>query len=97
MDPRRGRRAADFVGRVRVLARAVRDARLKRKVTPHLLRHSFATHLLALGTDLRLIQMLLGHSSFSSTRRYAQLQAEYLKQIKSPLDVIGRPEGQILR
>jgi site-specific recombinase XerD len=79
------------------LHQAVKAARLKRKVTPHLLRHSFATHMLELGTDLRIIQMLLGHSSFRSTQRYAQLQAEYLRRVKSPLDLIGKPEGQILR
>jgi integrase/recombinase XerD len=79
------------------LSQAVKAARLKRRVTPHLLRHSFATHLLELGTDLRLIQMLLGHSSFRSTRRYVRLQGAYLRRIKSPIDVIGKPEGQILR
>jgi site-specific recombinase XerD len=79
------------------LYQAVKAARLKRKVTPHLLRHSFATHMLEMGTDLRLIQMLLGHSSFRSTQRYAQLQAAHLRRIKSPLDLLGKPEGQILR
>lgn len=79
------------------LAQAVKAARLKRKVTPHLLRHSFATHMLEMGTDLRLIQMLLGHTSFRSTQRYTRLQAEYLRRLKSPFDLIGKPEGQILR
>jgi integrase/recombinase XerD len=79
------------------VSQAVVAARLKRKVTPHLLRHSFATHMLEMGTDLRLIQMLLGHSSFRSTQRYAQLQTEYLRRIKSPFDLLGKPEGQILR
>jgi site-specific recombinase XerD len=79
------------------LAQAVKAARLKRKVTPHLLRHSFATHMLEMGTDLRLIQMLLGHSSFRSTQRYTRLQAEYLRRLKSPFDLIGKPEGLILR
>jgi site-specific recombinase XerD len=79
------------------LHQAAKAARLKRKVTPHLLRHSFATHMLEMGTDLRVIQMLLGHSSFRSTQRYAQLQANYLRRIKSPLDLLGKPEGQILR
>ena len=79
------------------LTQAVKAARLKRKVTPHLLRHSFATHMLEMGTDLRLIQMLLGHSSFRSTQRYTRLEAEYLRRLKSPFDLIGKPEGQILR
>ncbi len=78
------------------LYQAVEAARLKRKVTPHLLRHSFATHLLELGADMRLIQLLLGHSDCRTTERYARVRAEYLKRVKSPLDLLGKPEGQVL-
>jgi integrase/recombinase XerD len=80
-----------------VLTHAAQAARLKKRVTPHLLRHTFATHLLETGVDMRTIQLLLGHSSYKSTQRYARVQAEYLRRIKSPLDLLGKPEGQVLR
>jgi site-specific recombinase XerD len=79
------------------LYQAARAARLKKRVTPHLLRHTFATHLLETGVDMRTIQLLLGHSSFKSTQRYARVQAEYLRRVKSPLDLLGKPEGEVLR
>ena len=79
------------------LYKAAQAARLKRRVGPHLLRHSFATHLLELGYDLEIIQSLLGHASAKTTRRYTRLQAEFLRQVKSPLDVAGTPEGDALR
>lgn len=79
------------------LYQAVEAAHLKRKVTPHLLRHTFATHLLELGADMRLIQLLLGHSDCRTTERYARVRAEYLRRVKSPFDLLGKPEGQVLR
>jgi len=79
------------------LSQATRAAGLKRKVTPHVLRHTFATHMLESGADLGLIQLLLGHSSRRSTQHYVRLHGEYLRRIKSPLDLLGKPEGQVLR
>ncbi len=79
------------------LHKAARAARIKKRVTPHALRHSFATHLLEMGYSVEVIQVLLGHASARTTRRYTRMRAEFLRQIKSPLDVAGTPEGEALR
>ena len=57
-----------------------------KKATPHTLRHSFATHLLEAGTDLKFIQALLGHSSIKTTSIYTQLTKKGVDRIQSPLD-----------
>ena len=65
---------------------AALKAGIKKKVHVHTLRHSYATHLLESGTDIRYIQELLGHSDLSTTQIYTKVSQEELKKIKSPLD-----------
>ena len=65
--------------------RALKKSGVKKDVTCHSLRHSFATHLLESGTDLRYIQELLGHSSIKTTQIYTKVATGKLKQIESPL------------
>ena len=69
-----------------VVKQAAARARILRDVTPHMLRHSFATHLLEAGTDIRYIQTLLGHSSTKTTEIYTQVSLVNIRSIKNPLD-----------
>lgn len=82
---KRGNQLSDKTAR-QALHRATIKAGLDKRVTPHILRHSFATHLLEGGTDIRIIQVLLGHASIKSTQRYVQVSAKLIAGADSPLD-----------
>src|SRR5713226_8604647 len=75
----------------RLFHEAADAAGIKKRVTLHALRHSFATHLLERGTDIRIIQALLGHDKLDTTARYTRVATGMIAGIESPLDLLSQP------
>jgi site-specific recombinase XerD len=75
----------------RACQEAHQRCRIPKPITPHSLRHAFAVHLLEAGTDVRTIQLLLGHRSLATTARYLRIATTKVCSTTSPLDLLPRP------
>jgi site-specific recombinase XerD len=84
------------VGVSEAMRNCARAAGISKRVHPHILRHAFATHLLELGTDLRTVQILLGHRSLSSTTRYTHLTEARRLVLGSPIEALSTARGSVL-
>ncbi len=79
-----------------IFRRARIRAGIAKQVSPHTLRHSFATHLIECGTDITVIQALLGHKSIRVTERYTHISVDLIGRTKSPFDLLGTPQAAVL-
>jgi integrase/recombinase XerD len=77
-----------------ILKKLCRKAGITKRVTMHTMRHSFATHLLEAGTNLHVIQRLLGHSNIQTTCLYTHISIEDLRAAPSPMELLGDPEAE---
>jgi site-specific recombinase XerD len=94
-----GRPAGSHISRKsvgEVFREALATSGITKRVTPHTLRHSFATHLLECGTDVSVIRALLGHGSLRATEVYTHVTLEHIGRVQSPFDVLGTEEATVL-
>ena len=97
-DPRRGPEQPISDKTVWIAcSEAARRAGIRKRVTPHTLRHSWATHLLEAGTDLRTIQVLLGHGDLETTAQYLHLSQRHLQAVNNPLDSLSLSSTENIR
>ncbi len=80
----------------RVLDKVSVELGVTPKVTPHHLRHAYANHMLELGTDMRVLQLLLGHADPKSTEHYVTVSVRILGRLPNPLDILRTPEAELL-
>ncbi len=71
-----------------MVKKARENAGIQKHVTPHVMRHSFATHMLEAGVDLRKIQLMLGHRSLRTTAKYLHVASNYIATTNTPLDTL---------
>jgi len=81
----------------KILARACYKSSIKKRVTPHTLRHSYATHMLELGVDLRYVQAMLGHSKPETTMIYTHISTAKIQNLANPFDELVKEEMESLR
>ena len=77
------------------LKAVAREAGITKRIYPHLLRHSFATHLLEQGTDIKIVKELMGHNNIKTTERYVHIADTFKSNIKSPLDDLLMEEDEV--
>ena len=79
-----------------VLKQAARRAGIEKRISPHTFRHSFATHLIEQGTDLKIVKELLGHNQLKTTEMYVHIADTFKSSIRTPLDDILESDNEIV-